>query len=187
VRNGFYVEYEYSINEILPLAVRDDMPFVYRIEHLETLCCAPGARWECGKFTCDAGTVEVSEIGVRHEAFIVADSVGNFNATVQALKNGELKPAGSEQTLFQDMIQKVLKLEKELALSYECQASLSKEVSDAQGLLAERIQFLHRIDTFLRLNGEVPTSLEDSEVSERIVSSLSHLRNRTFWQRLWNL
>lgn len=190
VRHGFYVEYEYSINDMFPLELRDDMPLVYCIEHLETLHRAPGATWVCGWFMCDTGKVRISEIGLRHEVFITADSVDNFNSTVQAFRNGEIKPAGSEQTVFQGMIQKVLEIEKQLALAKENEAVLRNSIEKSndylEGYFNKLKHSIFLVREYLACRGEYPDGIENMELV-RLRNEIQRFKNRTFWQRLWNL
>lgn len=159
MRTGYYARCEdYSINDPMPFILRSDMPTPYRIEHQETMNRSLAASYGrslarsygYGHFVCDTGTVEISEIGVRLEVYIAADSVDNFNATVQALKNGELKPVGSEQTVLE-------KLKQELALAND----------ETDVLARQAVEYMNRAHEL-----------------ERFVEGI---KNRSLWQRLWNL
>lgn len=145
VRSGFYIEHEYSINDIFPMELRDDMPPIYRVEHQETLHRAPGSIWVCGWFTCGTGKVKISEIGIRHEALIIADSVDNFNATVQAFRNDELKMVESEKTLLEQLSAKNLALSLQAVQSRQRIQELEAEVKGKDGYIKVLREFITEI------------------------------------------
>lgn len=176
--SGFYVGCEYSIGDIHPLSLRDDIPYVYRVEHLETLHRAPGASWVCGWFTCDTGKVKISEIGVRHEALIVADSVDDFNATVQALRNGELKPVGSDKTVVEKLLEEVDELKNHNSV-------LQKREYEWMLQIHKLEQFITQVTLYLSGKGPFPEHKGDTLLDE-LSSTASRLKDKTFWQIVWS-
>lgn len=161
--SGFYIEdQEYDVFSGKPLVVRGDMPALREVSAQQVTNYDVVISTGCGMFTCENGTVKISARAGHPgclQVDIVADSVDSFNETVQALRHGELKPVGSEQTLFEVMSQQVKVLSSKLESS---QLSCKGFRERAEAEAARTVQ-------------EMACLREE----------LQHFKNRTFWQNIW--
>ena len=189
VPQGFYIEdSEYDIFNSKPLVVRDDMPALREVSARQVTNHDGVIGMGCGIFTCENGMVKISE-RTGHpgclQVDIVANSVDNFNAAVQALMNGELKPVGSAQTVFEAMAQKIKELNCKLEASQLSCEGFRARAETATSRLFKLENFVFYAADCLSCRGEMPLAFDS--MTERLIYLIAEIKNKTFKQRLWEL
>lgn len=103
-----------------------------------------------GKFICDTGTVKISEekksgFEPYVEVGIIAKTVDDFNATVKALRNGELKKEGEELTAF-EMLQKSMEV---LSVSNKVTLEQLQDAENEKAVLEQRFGDIENRNEYL--------------------------------------
>lgn len=198
---GYYVEDKmFLVSDRRPAVARDDMPAIREVSLQELTDDKDVLALGCGIFKCEYGEVKVSmfpgRVGLHVD--IVSSTVIRFNATIEALRNGELRPVGKELTVIEVMQQKIADLEKQLALSYECQVSLQGEAVEAQGKIQHLLtmeqgwitdvnkleEFIKQVTLYLSGKGVLPEHVGDT-LHDDLLTEVKNLKEQSLWQRLF--
>lgn len=131
-QGGYYFSFVYSIKSGEPFALRDDIEVseIRGVSHQETTNDPLVHALGCGSFTHEYGLVKISKSSTLPglEIKVTATTIENFNALVRVIRGGHLTPVGYEETVFQEMIQKVPDLQKQLDDATKRQESLRYKI-----------------------------------------------------------
>lgn len=143
---GYYVEDKMFLisewTEKNHVFVRDDMPAICGVSLQELTDDRDVLALGCGTFTCEYGDVKISMLSGRTGLLvdIVSSTVIRFNATVEALRNGELKPVGDEQTVLEKLREKIDGLQWKVEM-------FNHQITAAVDLLNKKEHEIHLLKT----------------------------------------
>lgn len=198
-QRGFYFEINHSIKDCELLVLRNDIKNITSITHHEVTDDSVVFYTGCGNFTCENGTVKISEAkgqGGKLEIFIVAKTVDDFNKVIDALRNGELKKDGEELTVFEILSQQLSDIKnRNLFLEVE-QEDLRKTFRSTiegheENATKDRNRcwslesFIYGVADYVGNIGTLPKSMNDVKL-DRLIFEVTRLKNRSLWQRIWN-